>query len=277
MKHDLGLLLILTLLGCSGEPTPNAGNVLLLATTTSTQDSGLLDVLLPAFQAESGIEVRAVAVGSGQALELGRRGDADVLLTHSPKAEEEFISEGFGTDRRPVMHNDFVLLGPASDSAHVAGDSSIVEALRKVAESQSQFISRGDDSGTHVRELQIWDNVFDDEATKAEELASDWYLESGSGMAQTLRIAFEKQAYTLSDRSTFLTYEGDIDLVVLCELDPLLLNHYSVIVVSRERHPHVHTEAAEQFADFLTEGAGRDIISTFGVEEYGQPLFVPDP
>ncbi len=278
MKHHFAALLILAVLGCSGDSATKPDSILLLATTTSPQDSGLLDVLLPAFKEETGIEVRAVAVGSGQALELARRGDADVLLTHSPKAEEQFMSDGFGADRRPVMHNDFVLLGPAVDPAGIHGKTSIADAFRGISDAGATFISRGDESGTHVRELEIWEEAHGDgAANEPAQLSGDWYLESGSGMGATLRIATEKQAYTLCDRSTFLTYEGDLDLVIHSEGDPLMINHYSVIVVSREKHPHARQEQAEQFADFLTTGSGRDIIATFGVDKHGQALFVPDP
>ena len=260
------LALVASAAGCRNSQPPPA---ITLATTTSTQDSGLLDVLLPMFRVQTGIEVKVVAVGSGQALELGRRGDADVLLTHAPVAEDNFMAEGWGSDRRPVMHNDFVLLGPADDPAQVKQAKSIDGALAQIASASSNFVSRGDESGTHQKEREIWKQAEIDPA-------GDWYARVGSGMAQTIRIANEKSAYTLADRGTYLSMRDGCNLVVLSEGDPLLMNRYSVILVSPTKHPQVKARQAKQFADFLQLPATRKAIADFGVEKYKQPLFVPD-
>lgn len=237
-----------------------------LATTTSVQDSGLLDVLVPRFQERTGIVVKVVAVGSGQALELGRRGDADVLLTHTPSAEKTFIAEGYGTERKPVMYNDFVLVGPHADPAAVRQARSIVGAFAQIAEGQHLFVSRGDASGTHDKELSIW-------RAAAITPQGPWYLQAGSGMAHALRLASEKRAYTLTDRGTFLSLEHALELAVLSQGDPLLKNEYAVILVDGSRHPHVRADAAGRFADFLLSPEIQAIIGRFGVETHGRPLF----
>ncbi|MEQ8789608.1 MAG: substrate-binding domain-containing protein [Pirellulaceae bacterium] len=264
----LGCTLALALVvGCA--PAAGDSNTLTLATTTSTRDSGLLDLLVPLFEEQTGIEVKVVAVGSGQALELGRRGDADVLLTHAPEAEAKFMDDGHGGQRRAVMHNDFVLVGPASDPADVAGASTIADALRRIADSSSPFVSRGDESGTHMKELAIW---------KAAELApeGDGYISAGAGMAAALRMAGEKQAYTLSDRGTFLAQGKSLDLKILHEGDSLLHNPYTVITINAEKHSAVNHRAAERFAEFLVSPAVQELIGQYGVEQYGQPLFFAD-
>lgn len=261
-------LLILSFLvaGCihSDEPVTKCT----LATTTSTRDTGLLDALVPKFQQQTGIEVKVVAVGSGQALELGRRGDADVLLTHAPNAERQFVAEGHGIERRTVMTNDFVLLGPRSDPANVGQENSIRAAFDRIAKTQSAFVSRGDESGTHQKERAIW---------RQAEVAptGDWYIQSGSGMAQTLRMTSEKGAYTLSDRGTFLAQRDHLELLILFEGDSLLRNQYSVIVVNPTKHPHVQAEAARQFANFLLSPEIQAIIGSHGVDKFGEPLFYP--
>lgn len=250
--------------GCHrGSPPPR---LLTLATTTSTQDSGLLDVLIPQFQGRTGIKVKVVAVGSGQALELGRRGDADVLLSHAPAAEAKFMEEGWGTDRRPVMYNDFVLVGPRSDPASLATQKSIAEAFRRIADQQAGFISRGDESGTHQKEREVWKRI-------GREPQGEWYVRAGAGMAQVLRMAHEKKAHTLTDRGTFLALRREIDLVILSEGDPLLKNRYSVILVSPAKHTHVRADEAKEFAEFLTSPSTKRTIGEFGVEKFGQPLF----
>jgi tungstate transport system substrate-binding protein len=253
-------------IGCRQAARP--ANSLTLATTTSTRDSGLLDLLVPMFREQTGVEVRVVAVGSGQALELARRGDADVLLTHAPAAEQKFMDEGWGEERRPVMHNDFILVGPGSDPAQVKGQTSIVEAFERIAREQAPFVSRGDDSGTHQKEMELWKQA-------GLEPQGDWHIDSGAGMAEALRMAHEKQAYTLADRGTFLALRKDLQLEILCEGDPLLQNDYSVITVSAKKHPHVKAAAAQKFADFLTDPATKKTIAEFGVEKYGEPLFFP--
>jgi tungstate transport system substrate-binding protein len=240
-----------------------------LATATTLQDSGLLDDLLPVFRGQTGIEVNVVAVGTGQALELGRRGDADVLLTHAPAAEEKFVAEGFGLKRHPVMHNDFLLAGPKADPAGVKGKTSIVEAFRQIAQAGSPFVSRGDESGTHVKEREVWTNT-------GVEPQGPWYIVAGTGMAQTLHMANEKQAYLLTDRATFLALRNELDLAILVQRDALLQNRYAVIVVNPEKHPHVRHEAARQFALFLLSPEIQQRIATFGKDRYGEPLFFPD-
>lgn len=265
MMRSAGALLIsLLIFGCDpATPPPPA---LTLATTTSTRDSGLLDVLLPDFETRTGIFVDVIAVGTGQALRLGRWGDADVLLTHAPDAEAEFMAEGGGELRRPVMFNDFVLVGPQHDPADVNGEPSILAALQRIATAEAAFVSRGDDSGTHMKERALWESA-------AVSPAAPWYLEAGGGMADILRVASEKRGYTLSDRATFLAQRGRLELVVLSEGDPLLHNVYSVIVVNSRRHPQVRQATARRFADYLTSPAAREIIGEFGIRPFGQPLF----
>jgi tungstate transport system substrate-binding protein len=242
---------------------------LLLVSTTSTQDSGLLDVLLPAFEQQSGYHVKLVAVGSGQALQMGEDGNADVILLHSPAAEETFMANGFGIDRRLVMHNDFVLAGPASDPAGIRG-STPPAALQAIYLAGAAFVSRGDDSGTNVKELALWKSAGLDPA------GQPWYIETGQGQGVTLTIASEKEAYALTDRATFLANEPNLQLEILVEGDPGLLNVYHVITVNPGKWPKVNLAGARAFADFVTSPAGQAIIADFGVDKYGQPLFYPD-
>ena len=242
---------------------------LLLVSTTSTQDSGLLDVLLPAFTEQTGYSVQLVAVGSGQALKIGEQGNADVILLHSPAAEEEFVARGFGIDRRLVMHNDFVIVGPPSDPAEIRGESP-VDALKNIFAANVTFVSRGDDSGTHIKELALWENA------KLSPAGEDWYLETGQGQGATLSIASEKAGYALTDRGTFLAYRSNVDLEILVEGDPFLLNVYHVITVNPEKFPTINLEGARAFADFITSEQGQRIIAEFGLDTYAQPLFFPD-
>jgi tungstate transport system substrate-binding protein len=267
MRYPLQLLTVAVALMTAGCSRPAAPSIT-LATTTSTRDSGLLDALLPRFRQETGIEVKVVAVGTGQALELGRRGDADVLLVHDPAAEEKFVADGFGVDRRPVMWNDFVLVGPPADPAGVKGLSAVVEAFRRIADRRAAFVSRGDESGTHQKERAVWPRA-------GIEPGGDWYVRAGAGMAQVLRMASENRAYTLSDRGTFLARRQGLDLAVLCERDPLLINPYSVILVNPAKYPHVRRAQAGHFADFLLAPAGQRAIADFGRDRYGEPLFFP--
>jgi tungstate transport system substrate-binding protein len=264
------------LVGCSSEPQAGgpvqpsqSPQAITLATTTSTQDSGLLDEILPWFKRESGMEVKVVAVGSGQAMELGRRGDADVLLVHSPAAEQKFMDDGFGAKRLAVMHNDFVVLGPAEDSAKVKAARSAADAFKSIAGAKSRFVSRGDESGTHAKEREIWQAA-------GVQPAGEWYLSAGTGMAQAVRIANEKQAYILTDRATYLALKGELDLLVLAEGDERLLNRYSVITVNTARHPHIRARQADRFAEYLVSPKAQEAIGAFRVEQYGQPLFFPD-
>ena len=243
---------------------------LILATTSSTQDSGLLDVILPVFEQETGIKVDAIAVGTGQALQLGMDGNADVLLVHARAKEDEFMANGHGVRREGVMYNDFVILGPEADPAGIKGMTSAVEAFKKLAETQSPFISRGDDSGTHTKELSIW--------KKAEiEPAGDWYISAGQTMGEVLTMSNEQQAYTLSDRATYLarTLEG-IKLVVLVEGDASLFNPYGVITVNPAKNEKIQDELANQFVDWLVSLPTQELIASFGKAEFGQSLFIPD-
>jgi tungstate transport system substrate-binding protein len=246
-----------------------AGNDLILATTTSTRDTGLLDVLVPRFEELTGYHVKTIAVGSGQALRLGQEGEADVILAHSPDAENAFVAAGHGLERLPVMQNDFVVVGPANDPAGIAGFSSAAEAMARIAERQAVFLSRGDESGTHAREQTLWDDA--DIAP-----SGSWYQETGQGMGQTLRVAADKRAYTLSDRGTYIVQRSNLDLEVMVESDPDLFNVYSVIAVSAAKHSRVNAEGARAFAEFVTSPDVQALIAEFGVEEYGEPLFVPN-
>ena len=242
---------------------------LILATTTSTQDSGLLDVLVPLFEEQTGYVVKTIAVGTGEALKMGEEGNADVLLVHAPASEVAFMENGFGSDRKLVMHNDFVIVGPAADPAGIKGVATAVEAFQKIAASGAIFVSRGDDSGTHKMELKLWDQA-------AAKPAGDAYQESGQGMGATLTIASEKAAYTLTDRATYLANMANFELAILVEGDNALLNVYHVIVVNPEKWPKVNNPGAIAFADFMVAKDTQAVIGEFGKEEFGQALFVPD-
>ncbi len=260
------IVAVVLLASCRSDTSAHSTKTLTLATTTSTRDSGLLDLLVPLFEEKTGITVKVIAVGTGQALELGRRGDADVLLTHAKAAEEQFIAEGHGQRRIEVMFNDFVLLGAKSDPAEVKGITDIASAMQAIAQRKSTFVSRGDRSGTHMKERELWQAA-------GVEPDGDWYLETGSGMAATLRVAGEKGAYVLSDRSTFLAHRKQLDLEIVCEGDPRLRNIYAVMAVHPSRHPQVDIEAARQWIDFLLSDETQRRIARFGLKEYGQPLF----
>ncbi|HSJ88929.1 MAG TPA: substrate-binding domain-containing protein [Anaerolineales bacterium] len=266
-KIIVTLFVVFSLLTSCKSATP--AKQLLLVSTTSTQDSGLLDVLLPAFTAKTGYTVQLVAVGSGQALKIGEQGNADVILLHSPSAEKDFVAQGFGIDRRLVMHNDFVIVGPMSDPAQIR-DTTPVIALKKIFASGATFVSRGDDSGTHVKELALWKSTGLNPSGKA------WYIETGQGQGATLSIASEKGGYTLTDRGTFLAYKSNVDLEIMVQGDPLLLNVYHVITVNPKKFPNTNLDGAKAFADFITSDEGQKIIANFGVDQYGQPLFFPD-
>lgn len=243
---------------------------IILATTTSTQDSGLLDVLIPVFEKKTGYFVKTIAVGSGQAMTMGKKGEADVLLVHSPAAEKTFVEEGYGINRRLVMHNDFIIVGPSADPAKIKGMKSALEAMKKIASSKSLFISRGDNSGTHAKEKTIWKQA----GLKYE--GEKWYQETGAGMGQTLNVAAEKNGYTITDRATYLALKKNLKLDLLVEGDAILLNIYHVIEVNPAKWPKVNAKGGKAFADFMVAKETQDIIKTFGVAKFGAPLFFPD-
>ena len=278
-RAALGLVLVVVFgigawrgpLAAQGTPTAvaRAGpQDVILATTTSTADTGLLDALAPLFQEATGYALKPIAVGSGAALELGERGEADVVLAHSPAAELAFMDEGFGAERRTVMYNDFVVVGPADDPAGIAGEPSAPEAMRRIAASESRFVSRGDGSGTHALERRLWGQA-------GVEPAGDWYVESGTGMGDTLNIASERGAYTITDRGTYLALRDRLDLPVLVEGDAALLNVYHVMTLDPGNGPNINTAGGEAFRDFLLDPATQAFIGGFGIEEFGEPLFTP--
>jgi tungstate transport system substrate-binding protein len=243
---------------------------IILATTTSTQDSGLLDVLLPIFEKETGYFVKTIAVGSGQAMAMGQKGEADVLLVHSPEAEKKFMAEGYGINRRLVMHNDFIIVGPPGDPAKIKGTKSCVESFKKIASARVLFLSRGDNSGTHAKEKAIW------EAAGINPEGGKWYQETGLGMGQTLSVAAEKKGTTLADRGTYLALKKNLGLDILVEGDAVLLNIYHVIEVNPAKWPRVNNAGAKSFAGFMVSKETQGIIKTFGVDKFGSPLFFPD-
>jgi tungstate transport system substrate-binding protein len=249
---------------------PAAGGRLILATTTSTEDSGLLDVILPAFTAETGVTVDVVAVGTGQALQLGEDGNADVLLVHARAREDAFMRDGHGVRREDVMYNDFVIVGPPSDTADLRNAESAADALQRIATAQAPFISRGDDSGTHTMEKSVW-------TAAGLEPAGEWYISAGQGMGAVLTMANEALAYTLSDRATYLarTLEGT-ELVILYEGDPILFNPYGVIAVNPAKNAQINLDLANQFIDWLIAVPAQEQIGQFGIEAFGAPLFTPD-
>ena len=244
---------------------------LILATTTSTQDSGLLDVLIPLFETETGYKVQTVAVGSGQAMQMGQAGNADVLLVHSPSAEKQFMTDGWGKDRALVMHNDFIIVGPADDPVKIKGLSA-TDAFKAIATTHGLFVARADKSGTSTKELGMWTKAELDPATEK----PAWYIETGQGMGATLTIASEKAGYTLTDRATFLANKANLQLEILVEGDKSLLNVYHVITVNPDKWPKVNYEGATAFFKFIIEPSTQDAISKFGVDKFGQQLFIPD-
>ncbi len=268
--------------------------VIKMSTTTSTRDSGLLDVLLPAFEKDTGIQVKVIAKGTGAAIRDGMDGNVDIIFVHAKDREEKFVADGYGTKRYAVMHNDFVIAGPPSDPAGIEGMRNAAGAFEKIAAKEATFISRGDDSGTHTKEQDIWKQSHVPLETKTTELVKDgkvsrisfvfpkdsrnWYLSIGQGMGTTLTMAAEKQAYALTDRGTFLEYKlgrkMGLDLDILCEKDPLLNNPYGLIPVNPEKFPHVRYELARQFADWMMSGKAQSMIADYKVQ--GKPLFYPD-
>lgn len=242
---------------------------LILGTTTSVQDSGFLDKIIPIFEKKTGYLVKTIAVGTGQALALGKKGEVDILLIHSPEEEIKFVKEGYGINRRTFMYNRFILLGPKFNPAKIKQDMNIIEAFKKIAETKSLFISRGDNSGTHIKELSIWRKA--DINPRGEK----WYQETGSGMGQTLSISNEKDGYTLSDRSTYLALKKRLNnLTIFVEKDESLKNYYSVIEVNPKRFKKVNGEGAKFFSDFIVHSKEiKEIIKFYGLKEYGEPLF----
>jgi tungstate transport system substrate-binding protein len=243
---------------------------IILSTTTSTQDSGLLDVLIPIFETKTGYFVKTIAVGSGQAMAMGQKGEADVLLVHSPAAEKKFVAEGYGINRRIIMHNDFVIAGPPGDSAKIKGVKLASEAFKKIASAQALFLSRSDKSGTHTKEMDIW------KAAGIEPEGEKWYQQTGLGMGQTLNVTAEKKGYTLADRGTYLALKKNLGLDILVEGDAILLNVYHVIEVNPAKWPKVNAPGGKAFADFMVSNETQVIIKTFGVDKFGSPLFFPD-
>jgi tungstate transport system substrate-binding protein len=240
----------------------------ILSTTTSTQDSGLLDVLVPLFETETGLTVKTVSVGTGQALALAARGEADVVLVHAPSLEKTYVEEGKLHDRRLVMYNDFVVVGPEADPAKIGGERRAAAALARIAAAGARFVSRGDKSGTHILEQSLWKQA-------GVTPAAPWYVESGQGMGATLGIADDRRAYTLTDRGTFLAFSKRVALKALVEGDRALFNVYSVMEVNPANGPRVNAAGGKAFADFMVAPRTQAVIKTFGVEKFGQPLFVP--
>ena len=258
------VLLAAGVYGCS-----SGSDELILATTTSTQDSGLLDALIPQFEKEHDYKVKTIAVGSGEALRLAGEGEADVVLAHSPKAEEDFMAAGNGESRLVVMHNDFIIVGPADDPAGIKDATNAGDAFKKIATAEALFLSRGDQSGTNTKELSLWTSA-------GIQPSGTWYQETGQGMGATLNVASDKQGYTLSDRGTYLAQKANLDLELLVEGDKALFNQYHVIVVDPKKHSNVNAEGARAFASFITSPTVQATIAQFGVKEYGQALFIPD-
>ncbi len=250
-----------------GAASPARPDVL-LATTTSFQDSGLLDVLVADFAKRTGYRIRATAVGTGAALAIGAKGDADVLVVHAPKAEREFMAAGNGDRRQLFMHNDFVIVGPPGDPARIKGITTF-DALKRIAASGSPFVSRGDRSGTHLLEMDLWQQA-------GIKPSGTWYVEAATGMGQTLTIASEKRAYTLTDRGTYLSRRAQLELGIAVEKDPPLINLYHVITVDPKKFPNLNVEGANAFAEHLLSPRTQELIAAFGVDKYGEPLFFPD-
>lgn len=287
LRITLVLLLILaTLVGCGPKEAPAeqpaaeapveqpvqtpAGSII-LSTTTSTQDSGLLDFLLPIFTEDTGIEVKTVAVGTGKALQMGRDGEADILLVHAKPDELTFVEEGHGTERHDVMYNDYILVGPGEDPLGLkeSNPNNILEGLKTISAEGAVFVSRGDDSGTHKKELAIWKEA-------GIEPAGEWYLSAGAGMGDVLKIASEKQGYTISDRATYLAQKDNLDLDIIIEGDENLFNQYGIIPVDPNKNENINNDGAIEFMNWMISEKGQSLIQEFGVEEYGQPLFIPN-
>jgi tungstate transport system substrate-binding protein len=253
--------------GCSSKP---ANPDLIMSSTTSTGDSGLMDVLIPMFEAKTGYKVKPIYVGTGAAIAMGEKGEADVLLVHDPNSEVKYMDAGHGVTRKLVMHNDYIIVGPANDPAGIKGMAVAKDAFAKLAASGSIFISRGDNSGTNKAELALW------KAAGITAKGQTWYQESGQGMGATLTIASEKQAYTITDRATYLATKANLQVGILVQGDPLLLNIYHVITVNPAKSTSINEKGAKAFLDFMISDEAQKAIKTFGVDKYGEPLFFPD-
>jgi tungstate transport system substrate-binding protein len=264
----LAVFLVGLMIGSKLEGAESKDKNVILSTTTSTQDSGLLDVLVPLFERQTGYSVKTVSVGTGQALALAAKGDADVALVHAPSLEKKYVADGKLLNRRLVMYNDFVIIGPKEDPAKIKSAKIAVAALKLIEQSKSPFVSRGDDSGTHNLEKSLWKEA-------GIQPKGDWYIEAGQGMGATLGIANERNAYTITDRGTYLALRKRVTLPILVEGDRLLLNVYSVMEVNPANGPRVNTGGGKAFADFMVSPQAQNAIKSFGVEKFGQPLFVP--
>ncbi|RCW50654.1 MULTISPECIES: substrate-binding domain-containing protein [unclassified Halanaerobium] len=266
MNKKLSIFLIILMITLVFSGMALAQDRLILATTTSTENSGLLDEILPTFEEKFDVRVDVIAVGTGRAISLAENGDADIILVHARAAEDAFVEAGYGVNRRDVMYNDFVILGPADDPAGVKGMESAVAALEKIANSESNFISRGDDSGTHKKELSLWEKA-------SVKPSGSWYMETGQGMGASINVANEKEGYILADRGTFLAYSGDIDLELLVSGDPLLFNPYGIIPVNPAYHTHVNYQKAMALVGYITSQEGQQMI--YNYTKYGERLFNP--
>lgn len=255
----------------SEEPSTGNNGSIILSTTTSTRDSGLLDYILPDFTAKTGIEVKTVAVGTGKALQMGVDGEADVLLVHAKASEEAFVANGDGTARYDVMYNDFVIIGPKDDPAQLSekANGNVIKAFEILNEGNYPFISRGDDSGTNKKELEVWQAA-------GIEPSGDWYVSAGKGMGDVIQMANEMLGYTLSDRATYLSMKDDLDLKVVVEGDPNLFNQYGVIPVNPNKNDQINSTGAQAFVDWILSDETQQLIAGYGIEQYGQPLFTPN-
>jgi len=275
MKKLKALFVILTIVliiavMCSQITGCTNSRKLIIASTTSTQDSGLFDVLIPAFEKNSGYNVKVIAIGTGEAIEYGKRGEADIILVHSKIDEDKFMQEGFGLIKKDVMYNEFIIVGPKEDPAKIKGMKEAVDAFLSIAKSESIFVSRGDGSGTNKKELLIWEKV-------GFKPSGDNYIETGQGMAETLKIADEKQGYTITDNATWYSLKENLDLDELLSGDEILFNPYSVIAVNPEKHPNLNLnyKGAVEFINWITSKEGQEIIKNFGLSQYERPLFYP--
>ncbi len=272
MKRSMRRLLASCIVGISLSfaliPSLAQQRTVILSTTTSTQDSGLLDALVPLFEKQTGYTVKTVSVGTGQALALAAKGDADVALVHAPSLEKQFVADGKLINRRLVMYNDFVIIGPKEDPAKIRFAKSAVNALSAIAQAKANFVSRGDNSGTHVLEKALWKEI-------GVEPKGSWYVETGQGMGATLGVANEKNAYTITDRGTYLAFGKRVSLPILIEGDKALLNIYSVMEVNPANGPRINSAGGKAFADFMVAAQTQNVIRSFGIEKFGQSLFVP--